>query len=118
MERYLVGCYRAEDGGHFAAHRDNTTSTTAHRRFAVSINLNDDYEGGEIGFPEYGSRRYRPPPGGAVVFSCSLLHTVSPVTRGRRLAFLPFLHDDDAERILQENSAAARSDASAGVTPE
>ena len=74
MERYLVGCYTAEDGGHFRPHRDNTTKGTAHRRFAVTINLNADFEGGELSFPEYGPRSFKPPPGGAVVFSCSLLH--------------------------------------------
>jgi len=51
MERYLVGCYRADEGGHFRLHRDNTTKGTAHRRFAVTINLNDDFEGGELSFP-------------------------------------------------------------------
>jgi predicted 2-oxoglutarate/Fe(II)-dependent dioxygenase YbiX/peroxiredoxin len=106
MERYLIGCYRADQGGHFGSHRDNTTTATAHRRFALSVNLNEDYEGGEIGFPEYGSRRYKPPTGGALVFSCSLLHAVSPVTRGRRYAFLPFLHDDAAERALLDKNAA------------
>ena len=82
MERYLVGCYAAEDGGHFGAHRDNTTAGTAHRRFAVSINLNAAFEGGEVSFPEYGPRSFKPPPGGAMVFSCSLLHAVSRVTSG------------------------------------
>jgi peroxiredoxin/predicted 2-oxoglutarate/Fe(II)-dependent dioxygenase YbiX len=104
MERYLVGCYSADDGGHFAPHRDNTTSGTAHRRFAVSINLNDDFDGGEVGFPEYGPRRYKAPPGGAVVFSCSLLHSVSRVTRGARYAFLPFLYDDAAAAIREQNN--------------
>ena len=104
MERYLVGCYSAEDGGHFNAHRDNTTSGTAHRRFAVSINLNEDFEGGEVGFPEYGSKRYKAPAGGAVVFSCSLLHSVSRVTEGSRYAFLPFLYDDAAAKIREENN--------------
>jgi predicted 2-oxoglutarate/Fe(II)-dependent dioxygenase YbiX/peroxiredoxin len=104
MERYLVGCYSAEDGGHFNAHRDNTTSGTAHRRFAVSINLNDDFDGGEVGFPEYGAKRYKAPAGGAVVFSCSLLHSVSRVTRGSRYAFLPFLYDDAAAKIREENN--------------
>ena len=105
MERYLIGCYAAENGGHFAPHRDNTTSGTVHRRFAVSINLNTGFAGGEIGFPEYGKRRFTLPPGGAVVFSCSLLHTVSPVTRGRRYAFLPFLYDDAAAAIREANAA-------------
>ena len=104
MERYLVGCYSAEDGGHFAPHRDNTTSATAHRRFAVSVNLNDDFEGGEVGFPEYGPRRYKAPAGGAVVFSCSLLHSVSRVSHGRRYAFLPFLYDDAAAALREENN--------------
>lgn len=104
MERYLVGCYSAEDGGHFNSHRDNTTSGTAHRRFAVSINLNDDFDGGEVGFPEYGPKRYKAPAGGAVVFSCTLLHSVSRVTRGSRYAFLPFLYDDAAAKIREENN--------------
>ena len=105
MERHLVGCYTAEDGGHFRPHRDNTTKGTAHRRFAVSINLNSDFEGGEVGFPEYGPQTFKPPPGGAVVFSCSLLHTVTPVTKGARYAFLPFLYDETAARIREENAA-------------
>lgn len=104
MERYLVACYSAEEGGHFRPHRDNTTKGTAHRRFAVSINLNDAFEGGEVSFPEYGPRGFKPPPGGAVVFSCSLLHAVSQVTAGERYAFLPFLYDDAAARIREENA--------------
>jgi peroxiredoxin len=104
MERYLIGCYSAEDGGHFRPHRDNTTAGTAHRRFAVSINLNAEFEGGEISFPEYGGHGFKPPPGGAVVFSCSLLHTVSTVTQGWRYAFLPFLYDDAAAAIREANA--------------
>ena len=106
MERYIVSCYAAEDGGHFRAHRDNTTAGTAHRRFAVSINLNGEFEGGRISFPEYGPRDFKPPIGGAVVFSCSLLHAVSPVTKGRRYAFLPFLYDDEAAKIREANNAS------------
>jgi peroxiredoxin len=105
MERYIIACYRADQEAHFRAHRDNTTRGTAHRRFAVSINLNDDFEGGEISFPEYGPRSFKPAPGAAVVFSCSLLHAVSTVTRGRRYAFLPFLYDDAAAKIREANNA-------------
>jgi peroxiredoxin len=104
MERYIVSCYAAEDGGHFRAHRDNTTKGTAHRRFAVSINLNADFDGGEVSFPEYGPRSYKAPPGGAVVFSTPLLHAVSRVTRGRRYAFLPFLYDDEAAKLRAANN--------------
>jgi predicted 2-oxoglutarate/Fe(II)-dependent dioxygenase YbiX len=111
MERYIVGCYTAEDGGHFRAHRDNTTPGTAHRRYAVSINLNDAFEGGELNFPEYGPRSYKPPPGGAVVFSCALLHRVSRVTRGERYAFLPFLYDDAAAVIRERNASTLEIEA-------
>lgn len=103
IERYIVACYDATEGGFFRAHRDNTTPGTAHRKFAVSINLNSDFDGGDLRFPEFGSRIYRPPVGGAVVFSCSLLHEATPVTRGRRFATLPFLYDDEGARIRAEN---------------
>lgn len=104
MERYIVACYTAEDGGHFRTHRDNTTKGTAHRRFAISINLNSEFEGGDVSFPEYGPRSFKPPPGGAVVFSCSLLHAVSKVTSGRRYAFLPFVYDDAAAKLREDNN--------------
>jgi predicted 2-oxoglutarate/Fe(II)-dependent dioxygenase YbiX len=104
MERYIVGAYAA-GAGHFRPHRDNTTRGTAHRRFAVTINLNaGEYEGGDLRFPEYGGRTYRAPIGGAVVFSCSLLHEATPVTRGTRYAFLPFLYDDRAALQREENN--------------
>jgi hypothetical protein len=104
MERYIVACYDAKDGGYFSRHRDNTTPGTAHRRFAVSINLNaEEFEGGDLRFPEFGRKTYRPPTGGAAVFSCSLLHEATPVTRGVRFAFLPFLYDEEAAQIRERN---------------
>ena len=102
MERYLVSCY--ERDGHFKAHRDNTTKGTAHRKLAVSLFLNTgEFEGGLLKFPEYGSALYSAPAGGAVVFSCSLLHAAMPVTAGRRMMFLPFLYDDEGARIREQN---------------
>lgn len=103
IERYIVACYDAASNGRFNPHRDNTTLGTAHRRFAVTINLNDDYEGGDLRFPEWGPRTYRAPVGGAVVFSCSMLHEATPVTAGRRYATLPFLYDDAAAVIREAN---------------
>jgi peroxiredoxin/predicted 2-oxoglutarate/Fe(II)-dependent dioxygenase YbiX len=106
IERYIVACYDAGTGGYFRPHRDDTTHGTAHRRFAVSLNLNTgEYEGGNLRFPEFGTKEYIPPLGGAVVFSCSLLHEATPVTRGRRYAFLPFLYDEEAARLREQNLA-------------
>lgn len=107
MERYLVGCYSASDTGHFAPHRDNTTPATAHRRFAVSINLNADFDGGAVSFPEYGPEGIKAEAGAAVVFGCGLLHSVGRVTRGARYAFLPFVYDEAAARIRQANQGNA-----------
>jgi predicted 2-oxoglutarate/Fe(II)-dependent dioxygenase YbiX/peroxiredoxin len=105
MERYVVACYEA-GAGHFRPHRDNTTKGTAHRRFAVTINLNaGDYDGGDLRFPEFGQRTYRAPTGGAIVFSCSMLHEATPVTRGKRYAFLPFLYDEAAAKQREANNA-------------
>ena len=99
-ERLLVSCYDAADGGVFHAHRDSTTQGTAHRRFACSINLNADFEGGDLRFAEYGPATYRPPVGGAVVFSCALLHEATKITAGRRYAFLPFFYDEAGAQTL------------------
>ncbi len=104
IERYLVACYDAAEGGFFRAHRDNQTLATAHRRFAVTINLNaEEFEGGELRFPEFGPRSYRAPTGGAVVFGCGLLHEALPVTQGRRYACLPFLYDEEGAKIRARN---------------
>lgn len=107
LDRLILACYDSNDGGRFGAHRDNTVAAAAHRRFAVSININDAFEGGELIFPEFGPRRYRPRAGGAVVFSCSLMHAVTPVTRGRRFACLPFVYDEAAAAIKRANRVAS-----------
>jgi predicted 2-oxoglutarate/Fe(II)-dependent dioxygenase YbiX len=107
IERYMVACYDAGEGGYFRAHRDNTTKGTAHRRFAVTINLNaEEYEGGDLRFPEYGPRTYRAPTGGAVVFSCSMLHEATPIVAGRRYCTLPFLYDDEGAKVRRENASS------------
>lgn len=94
FDRFIVTCYDAERGDYFRRHRDNMSPATADRRFALTLNLNSgDYEGGELAFPEYGPHRYSPPAGGAILFSCSLLHEALPVTRGRRFTLLSFLRD-------------------------
>jgi hypothetical protein len=105
MDRYMVACYDSESGGHFFRHRDNVNAGAQHRRFAVTINLNTDYEGCDLVFPEFGRRQYRAPCGGAVVFSCGALHEVTPITRGRRYAFVPFLYGEADADLREANNA-------------
>jgi predicted 2-oxoglutarate/Fe(II)-dependent dioxygenase YbiX len=98
FEGFKIARYDAAVGGHFRAHRDNLSPSTAHRRFALSLNLNDGYEGGQLRFPEYGGHLYRPSAGGAIVFSCSHLHEATVVTRGSRYVLLSFLFDEPGSR--------------------
>lgn len=106
IERYLIGCYDAATGGWFKPHRDNQFAPVAHRQFAVTINLNDDYEGCDLCLREFGCQTYRTPPGAAVVFSCSMLHEVTPITRGCRYAFLTFLYDERSQRLRDRHAGA------------
>jgi peroxiredoxin len=118
VERYMVACYDSHGGGYFKPHRDNTTKGTAHRRFACSINLNAEaHEGGDLRFPEFGARTYRPPTGGAVIFSCSLLHEATPVTAGRRYCFLPFFYDEAGAEIRAANLASVQLNERVGPAP-
>lgn len=107
IERYLVGCYDAATGGYFRPHRDNTAPPVAHRRFALTLPLNDEYEGGRLRFPEFGDREYAAEPGNAIVFSCSLLHEVMPVTAGRRYTFISFLYDEQGQRMRDAYAKSA-----------
>jgi peroxiredoxin len=94
-ERMRIGCYEGFRGGNLHGHRDNFDPSTAYRRFAMSVNLNtEEFEGGELRFPEYGDQRYRPDTGTAMVFSSSLLHEALNVTFGRRFVLLAFLFGD------------------------
>ncbi|MBF2085725.1 redoxin domain-containing protein [Thermoleptolyngbya sp. C42_A2020_037] len=103
FERYLVGCYDDQAQGFFKPHRDNANVGSLHRRFAMTLNLNEGYEGGYLRFPEYGSQLYRPAPGEAVIFSCSLLHEATPVTQGRRFTLLSFFYNQDDAKLREAN---------------
>jgi predicted 2-oxoglutarate/Fe(II)-dependent dioxygenase YbiX/peroxiredoxin len=108
IERFVICRYAAQDRGFFFPHRDDVTAGTAHRKFAVTINLNTEaYEGGDLRFPEFGRRTYRTPTGGATAFCCSLLHEAMPVTEGIRYAFVPFLYDEAGAKLRKANAAIA-----------
>jgi peroxiredoxin len=90
-EALRMARYEGHRGGYSHGHRDNI-APYLYRRFAMSINLNtEEFEGGELRFPEFGDQRYRPESGTAIVFSSSLLHEAMHVTAGRRFVFLAFL---------------------------
>lgn len=91
-EAWALSCYDATDGGMLHPHRDCASAETQHRRFTVSVALNDTYHGGALRFREYGEQTYNLPVGAAAVFSAALLHEVLPVTAGRRFALVTHLY--------------------------
>jgi predicted 2-oxoglutarate/Fe(II)-dependent dioxygenase YbiX len=106
FEPFRVGCYEGDRGGFFAPHRDNVMEINKHRRYALTLNLNTgDYEGGFLRLPEHGPHLYAPPAGGSVVFSCSLMHLVTPVTKGRRFVVVAFLWGEDEQPTFEQTHA-------------
>ncbi|MFT3755252.1 MAG: 2OG-Fe(II) oxygenase [Pseudoxanthomonas sp.] len=96
---YKVSLYDSQDQGFFYPHRDNSDPGTDFRRYALSLVLNDDWEGGGLSFPEFGSRHYRLQAGSAIVFPVSLLHQVHPVTAGKRHVLLSFLYAEEGAQL-------------------
>jgi peroxiredoxin/predicted 2-oxoglutarate/Fe(II)-dependent dioxygenase YbiX len=114
FEDLRIACYDANRGGYFRPHRDNTTDGTAHRCFAMSLNLNvGEYEGGYLRFPEYGPHLYRPETGSAVVFSCSLLHEATDISAGRRFVLLSFFYGEHEARLREEYNRRVAGDSKA-----
>jgi peroxiredoxin/predicted 2-oxoglutarate/Fe(II)-dependent dioxygenase YbiX len=108
-ERYKIGCYDAAEQGRYIRHRDSDGRLLSYRRISLTINLNDDYEGGHLHFPEYGPYHYRQEPGAALIFPSGLLHEATVVTQGRRFILVSFLFEEkDAARRLSLLAAAGR----------
>jgi predicted 2-oxoglutarate/Fe(II)-dependent dioxygenase YbiX len=117
FEPLRIGCYDGARGGYFGRHRDNRTPYTAHRSFAMSLNLNTGaYVGGQIRFPEFGRELYEADAGGAVVFSCNLLHEALPVTSGRRFALFTFFADAVGAAREKEMTAQRLASGHRGVS--
>ena len=116
-EGYKIGCYDGSRRGFFRRHRDNTTPGTAHRRFAMTLNLNvGEYDGGYLTFPEYGPHLYKPDTGSAVIFSCCLMHEATPVTSGRRFGLFAFFYGDKDAEERKAYESRVKNDYNAVVT--
>ena len=92
-ETYKICLYAGENSGAFGRHRD-TIDPYRHRRYAMTLALNDDYEGGGICFPEYSPTVVPLEKYSAVIFPGSLFHEVQPIDRGKRYVVISFLFGD------------------------
>ncbi|MFW0777203.1 MAG: GlcNAc-transferase family protein [Rickettsiales bacterium] len=104
-EYYKIGLYDGERGGFFKHHRDNFDEKMGYRRIAMTLNLNDDYEGGGLRFPEYDENIYRPKAGSAIAFSSSTMHEARKVTKGKRYVVVGFFHGVQDEAYRQQYQA-------------
>ncbi len=105
QEAVRIGRYDSARQAYFKPHRDNIPPNT-YRRFALTLNLNEDFVGGELRFPEYGPHTYRSATGGAIVFPCSLIHEALPVTEGDRFAVISFFFGEAEYQAYQREREA------------
>lgn len=109
-ENYKTCGYNSDDHGKFHAHRDSVYPY-GHRRLAMSLILNDDYEGGGIIFPEYSKKVFKPESCSAVIFPTPLYHQVLEVTGGTRYVIISFLLDDHSANYKKSfNKHLGKSD--------
>lgn len=95
-ETLHIARYAGAREGIAVGHRDNHHPATQYRRFALSVALNDDYEGGELVFREYAGKGYRGDVGTAFVFSSSLLHEIEETTQGVRYNLISHFFNEAA----------------------
>jgi prolyl 4-hydroxylase len=91
-EDYKICSYNSETSGRFHAHRD-TPTPHQHRKYAMSLLLNDDYKGGELYLPEY-DIHIKPKSNTAIIFPGICSHQVLEVTQGFRMAIITFFSSD------------------------
>ena len=79
--------YEINDG--YVMHTDNILN----RRFTIGIQLNNEYEGGDL-MVDYNGKRIivNKEIGNCYIFESFLLHGVSPIISGNRYNFLTFMH--------------------------
>jgi hypothetical protein len=78
-------------GPGMGAHVDNPNQSSNH--FICMVYLNDNFEGGELSFPQK-DIKYKPKAGDVLVYKASLQHEVLPVISGTRYSIGYGLTDD------------------------
>ena len=96
-EHYKICSYDAETNGRFHPHRDSPYPQQ-HRKYAMSLFLNDDYENGEFELTEY-NLSVKPKANSAFIFPGICSHMVHPVTKGKRQTIIAFFCEKSSNSI-------------------
>ena len=100
-EKWKLGHYNYEDNGFYNLHTDTAGDTKYRKTSCVTMLSNsDDYEGGELHFPDLG-KKFKLDKGDVIIFDSSLLHGVYPVTKGERNVLISFFFDDEGMKIKE-----------------
>ena len=98
----LNSILRALPGQSMGPHRDDVEPEDKVNVYGVVIYLNDDYEGGEIYYPEF-DLAHKPKAKSMVVHRASTLHGVNPVVGDRvRYILTSFVKGDTATKLKGE----------------
>jgi predicted 2-oxoglutarate/Fe(II)-dependent dioxygenase YbiX len=86
-----------QTGTEYKAHYDG--NTTSGRFLSAITYLNDDYNGGELEFPNFGVK-IKPREGDLVLFpsNYAYAHIAHPVTSGTKYAIVTWIHDRPVEQ--------------------
>ena len=81
-------------GGKYHVHTDHFTNT--HRHLSIIINLNEDYEGGDLVFTDQKEKeikRFKLKKGSIIFFPSNFLypHCIEPITKGTRYSIVAWL---------------------------
>jgi len=86
-------------------HRDNSEPEDYNNIFGLIIYLNDNYDGGQIYYPDLGLE-IKPKKGSMVVHDAGILHGVRPVTGTRvRYVLTSFVKGSETTKFLGETDA-------------
>lgn len=84
-------------------HRDNEDQNmednrNAENKYGILMYLNNDFDGGEICYPELGIE-YKPKPGVLLIHYSGNLHGVNPITSGTRYSMTSFAYGLDTKVV-------------------
>ena len=84
---------RYSDGQEYKAHYDGGSAEVS-RQLSCICYLNDDYEGGELEFPNF-KIKIKPEPGMLILFPSSYpyLHVAHPIKKGTKYSLVTWLRD-------------------------